>query len=390
MATNNNKPSLPGPENITRVVLDNGITILVYENFAAQSVVITGAVRAGSLYETPEKSGLGAMTASALLRGTQKRDFNTIHTELEEIGASLSFGGGVFNTSFFGHSLAEDLPTVADILADALRNPVFPEKPVERLRGEIMTGLQIRNQDTRYRANRAFRENLYPEGHPYHYASGGSLQTIPTLAIEDLRAFHAKHYGPQGMAVVIVGAVKAADAINIVRERLADWQNTNQPQPPTLPEVPPVPENRRVFVPLPGKSQSDIVMGVPGPSRFADDYMAATMVNSVLGQFGMMGRIGDVVREQHGLAYYAYSSVEGGHGPGPWMVSAGVNPANVELALESIVGELRRISDELVTDEDIADNMAYFTGHLPLQLENNEGIAGTLLNMEMFKLGLDY
>ena len=192
------------------------------------------------------------------------------------------------------------------------------------------------------------------------------------------------------MIVVIVGAVKAADAISIVRERLADWQNADQPQTPTLIDVPPVPEMRRVFVPLPGKTQSDIVMGVPGPSRFADDYIAATMVNSVLGQFGMMGRIGDVVREQHGLAYYAYSSVEGGHGPGAWMVAAGVNPANVELALESIVGELRRISDELVTDEDIADNQAYFTGHLPLQLENNEGIAGTLLNIEMFSLGLDY
>ena len=169
MAKNNSKPSLPGPENITRVVLDNGITVLVYENFAAQSVVITGAVRSGSLYETPEKNGLAAMTASALLRGTQNRDFNTIHSELEEIGASLSFSGGVFNTSFFGHSLAEDLPTVADIMADALRNPTFPDKQVERLRGEIMTGLQIRYQDTRYRANRAFRENLYPEGHPYHY-----------------------------------------------------------------------------------------------------------------------------------------------------------------------------------------------------------------------------
>ena len=77
MATNNNKPSLPGPGNITRVVLDNGITILVYENFAAQSVVNTGAVRAGSLYEAPEKNGLGAMTASALLRGTNNRERNT-------------------------------------------------------------------------------------------------------------------------------------------------------------------------------------------------------------------------------------------------------------------------------------------------------------------------
>lgn len=382
--------SLPGPDTITRVTLENGITVLVYENFAAQSVVLAGSLTAGSQHEAPEKSGLASMTASALMRGTFTRDFDTIHASLEDIGADLDIGAGVHTAGFNGKALAEDLPVLVNLLADVLREPAFPADQVERLRGEIITGLRYRQQDTRFRANRAFRDALYPPNHPYHYSVRGALQTVPEIAVADLADFHRRYYGPAGMIVVIVGAVRAGEAVDIVRARLGDWQNPGQSMPPPLPEVPPLEETRRVNVTIPGKTQSDIVLGVPGPSRLADDYRPALLANSVLGQFGMMGRIGEEVREKRGLAYYAYSTLEGGHGPGPWSVIAGVNPANVQLAVDSIVGEIRRITSEPVSDEDLADNKSYFTGHLPLQLESNEGIAASILNIETYDLGLDY
>jgi zinc protease len=192
------------------------------------------------------------------------------------------------------------------------------------------------------------------------------------------------------MIIVVVGAVKPSEAVEIVRGKFGDWQNTDQPPKPALPDVPALESVQRSSVHVPGKSQSDIILGVAGPSRYADDYRAATLANSILGQFGMMGRIGDEVREKRGLAYYAYSSVEGGQGPGSWNVSAGINPANVDEAIEAIQGEIRRIASEPVTDEELDDNKSYFTGHLPLQLESNEGIAASLLNIATYDLELDY
>jgi zinc protease len=144
------------------------------------------------------------------------------------------------------------------------------------------------------------------------------------------------------------------------------------------------------YVPLPGKTQSDIVLGVPGPGRADPNFHAARLVNSILGQFGMYGRLGASVREAQGLAYYSYSSVEGEAGPGPWRVSAGVNPASVQQAIDSILAEITRITSEPVTPEELADNKSYFTGRLPIQLENNEGVAVSILRMERFGLGLDY
>ncbi|MBL8164848.1 MAG: insulinase family protein [Anaerolineae bacterium] len=384
-----NGTSLPGPDNITRVVLDNGITVLAYQNDAAQSVVITGSLEAGSLHEQPDKSGMASMAASSLMRGTQHRDFDAIHSSLEDIGADLDVGAGVHSVGFNGKALAEDLPVLIDILSDVLRYPAFPTPQVERLRGEIMTGLQYRQQDTRYRANRAFRENLYPFEHAYHHGSRGTLETIPQITLEDIRSFHQRTYGPRGMIITIVGAVRPEEAVEVVRKHLGDWQNPQQAAKPELPPLSALDEIRRASVNVPGKTQSDIVMGVLGPSRYADDYRAATLVNSVLGQFGMMGRIGDEVREKQGLAYYAYSGIEGGHGPGAWSVSAGVNPANVQKAIDSIVNEIRRITTEVVSDDDINDNKSYFIGHLPLQLESNEGIASSIQHMESYNLGLD-
>ena len=382
--------SLPGAHNITRVELENGITVLAYENFAAQSVVICGSLEAGALHYTPYGTGIPSLTASALMRGTQSRDFGTFHAALEDIGADLNISAGVHNVNFNGKALAEDLPILIDLLNDAFRYPTFPAEPVERLRGEILTMLQYRQYDTGYRANRAFREQTYPAQHPYHHTTRGTLESLPQVTLDDLRAFHSTHYGPRGMVLVIVGAVAAAQAVEIARATLGDWQNPAQPTAPTLPPLATIREVRRVDTLVPGKSQSDLLIGVPGPARHDADYRAATLANSVFGQFGMMGRIGEVVREQMGLAYYAYSSLEGGQGPGAWSVNAGVNPQNVERAIEAIRAEIARLIAEPVTEEELADNQAYFTGILPLQLESNEGLAGTLLNIETYDLGLDY
>jgi zinc protease len=136
--------------------------------------------------------------------------------------------------------------------------------------------------------------------------------------------------------------------------------------------------------------QSDIFMGSAGQPRKSPDYYSADLGNSILGQFGMMGRIGDVVRDQAGLAYYAFSSMSGGLGPGPWSVAAGVNPENVDRAIDLIKSEIRRFVTEPVTAEELNDNKSSAIGRLPLALESNAGVAGALLNLERYDLGLDY
>jgi zinc protease len=113
-------------------------------------------------------------------------------------------------------------------------------------------------------------------------------------------------------------------------------------------------------------------------------------MNTILGVFGMMGRIGKSVREEQGLAYYASSQLSGGVGPSPWSASAGVAPGSVEQAIDSIRAEVRRIQQEPVSAEELSDTQAYRTGSLPVSLETNSGLADVITDIEFYQLGLDY
>lgn len=386
MATNS---ALPGPNDIHREVLPNGITILTRSNFNSPSVVIGGFFNAGSLFDPDAKLGLADFVSSALMRGTKTRTFDTIYNELESAGASLGFSSGVHSSGFNGRSLAEDLPLLLNLLAGSLINPTFPKAEVEKLRAQLLTGLAIRAQDTSDMASMVFDEILFRD-HPYSRAEDGHPETVKRITQGDLVKFHREHFGPRGMVIAIVGAVKAEEAVRQVKRALGGWQIKGRKEAPALPPLKPMKKTVRRHHQIAGKSQSDLVIGTVGPMRKDPDFLPASLGNNILGQFGLMGRIGDVVREKAGLAYYAGSSLSAGMGPGSWEVNAGVNPSNVSKAADLIVSELKRFVDDGVTAEELADSQTNYIGRLPLSLESNGGVVGALLNIERHDLGLDY
>jgi zinc protease len=382
-------PSLPGPDDIYREVLPNGITVLSRSNFNSPSVVVSGYFGAGALFDPDDKLGLAEYTTYSLMRGTKKRTFDRIYNELESIGASLGFSAGVHTSGFNGRSLAEDLPLLLSLLSESLISPEFPKVELEKLRAQLLTGLAIRAQDTSDMASMGFDGILFKD-HPYSRPEDGYPETIQKITRRDLVRFHREHYGPRGMVLAVVGAVKPEEAVRQVKRALGGWQANGQEEVPVLPDPRFLKKTVSKHHRIPGKSQSDLVIGTNGPRRRDIEYMSASLGNNILGQFGMMGRIGDVVREKSGLAYYAYSSLSAGTGPGSWEVNAGVNPQNVSKARDLICAELDRFVQEGVTEEELADSQANFVGRLPLSLESNGGVASALLNIERHKLGLDY
>lgn len=379
----------PGPETIRREKLNNGLTVLLYDNPATQTVSIEGLIRAGALSDPEEKAGQADFTSDLLTRGTHTRSFEDISETLESISASLSYGSGYHTTSFSAYCLVEDLDLVLDLLVDTLCRPAFPVDHVEKLRGQIMTGLQMRANDTRRMARLAFQELVY-KNHPYRRSISGYLETIPSITRDELASFHDTYYGPEGMILTLSGAIDIDATLQRIDHTLGRWRNNRQILSETAPDAARPSGLQQRHVPMPDKHQADIIIGLPGPRRSAPDYLDASLMNTILGVFGMMGRIGQSVREEQGLAYYASSRLEGGLGPGAWTASAGVAPENVVRAIESIRHEIRRIMNEPVTPEELADSQAYRTGSLPMSLETNSGIADILTDMEFYGLGLDY
>jgi zinc protease len=385
----NHANSLPGPADIYREVLPNGITVLARSNFNSPSVVVAGYFEAGALFDPDEKLGLAEYTVLSLMRGTRRRTFDEIYHALESVGAGLGFNTGVHKSGFNGRSLAEDLPLLLKLLSEALTMPTFPKAEIEKLRAQLLTGLAIRAEDTSEMASMVFDKILFKD-HPYSRPEDGYPETIRNIKRSDLVRFHREHFGPRGMVIAVVGGVEPEEAVRQVKRALGGWEVKGQKEAPALPPLKPLKKMVAKHHRIAGKSQSDLIIGTNGPMRRDPEFMPASIGNNILGQFGMMGRIGDVVREQSGLAYYAYSSLSAGLGPGSWEVNAGVNPRNVKKASELIQSELKRFVQEGVTEDELADTKANFIGRLPLSLESNGGVANALLNIERHQLGLDY
>ncbi|MDO9301012.1 MAG: insulinase family protein [Anaerolineales bacterium] len=155
------KSSLPSPEDIHRVTLSNGITVLARSSFNTPSISMGGYLPAGSIFESDEKLGLADFVSSSLMRGTQTRTFDAIYNELESVGASMGFDSGVHNISFGGRALVEDFPLLLKLLSESLQAPTFPKSEVEKLRVHMLTGLALREQDTSDMAAMAFDRMLF-------------------------------------------------------------------------------------------------------------------------------------------------------------------------------------------------------------------------------------
>jgi zinc protease len=384
-----NIKSLPGPHDVTRTELDNGLIIMVRPNFNTLSVSIAGYLQAGSIYDPEENLGLADFTATTLMRGTEQFSFQEIYNKLESIGSSLGISAGAHTAGFGGKALADDLPVLLETLADVLQNPTFPKANVERVRSQLLTGLDLRAQDTSDMASLGFDQIAYAN-HPYRFPSDGYIETIQSIKIKDLKDFHQRRYGPKDMVLVMVGPIDPKDVISLTKNYFGDWTNPDQESLITVPDVDPLKETIRKHILVDEKSQVDIIMGVVGPQRSQKDFYPALLGNSILGQFGMMGRIGESVRTRAGLAYYAYSSLSSSIGPGPWTVSAGVDPNNLDQAIHLIIDEIKKFVEQPVSEDELSDVKGNYIGKLPLSLESNSGVASALLNIERHCLGLDY
>jgi len=381
--------ALPGTGNILRRVLTNGISVLVHENHTSPTVIISGYVHAGSQDDDPDKLGLANFTIDVMERGTGNRTFDQLYEEIESIGASFGINAGTHTTYFGAKGLSDHLSLLLDILKDALCNPSFLPEQVEKTRAELMTELQERIHDTRTMAALTFYELAYPKSHPYHRSQLGYIETLTAIKRPHLVTFHEKHISPKDMVIVIVGDVHAERVVTEVARLFSDWQH-DAVKREKLPPVPALRKRLTKSVLVEDKTQSNVVLGWPGPARKHPDFMPCFLANTVLGVFGMYGRLGKKVREENSLAYYAYSSISGGLGPGPWKINTGVDPANIQRVLDIMLSEIQRILDEPIPEDELEDSKAFLTGSLPLHLETNAGVAQAIINIERHNLGLDY
>jgi zinc protease len=372
-----------------RTVIDNGAVVIVQETSTTAAVTINATVRAGGVHESDASAGLAYLTSRVLDRGTTSRTADMLAEELDDRGVVLRLFPTRHTTAVTCTCLAEDFEDVLAIVLDVIRNPVFPEQEAIKRRAEVLTALRQDADNPAVRSMDVLFEMLYGASHPYGRPAKGTAESVERMTREDLAAFHRARFRPAALSLAIVGQVDKSLALDRASRQLDGWSAPAPGEPP-FPAPASIGTREQRLVEMPGKAQSDIAYGFVAIDRLDPKFHAYFVMNNILGQFGLGGRLADNIRERQGMAYYAFSAFDPSIGPGPLMIRAGVDPANVERALAAIDHEVGMLGSDGPTAQELAQSQQYLIGSLPRTLETNAGIAQFLQNEEIFGLGLDY
>jgi zinc protease len=372
-----------------RRVLASGAVAIVQETSTTPAVTINATVRAGGVHEPSSQPGLAYLLGRVLDRGTESRSADVLAEELDDRGVSLRVTTSRHATVVGCTCLSEDFDRVLAIVLDIVRRPLFPEHEFAKRQVECLSAIRQDEDNPSVRAVEALFELLYGATHPYGRRAKGSVESVQRITRQDLVAFHASRFQPVALSLAVVGHVTPGHALTRAEIELDGWSGSALDEP-SLPPPAAALARRQLRIDLLGKSQSEIAYGFTAISRLDPRYDAYFVMNNILGQFGLGGRLADNIRERQGMAYYAFSAFDPSVGVGPLIVRAGVDPENVARALDAIDQEVRAMGTDGPTAEELAQTKQFLIGSIPRTLETNSGIASFLQSEEQFGLGLDY
>jgi zinc protease len=372
-----------------RLELANGAVVTAQETVMTPAVTISAVFRAGSTHDPADHAGLAYLTGRVIDRGTEHRSAAVIAHELDERGVALKASTNRHGLVLTCTCLAEDFSDVLDVVLDVARFPVFPEPEIARRRAEAVTALRQDHDNPASRAVEGLLGMLYGGVHPYGRPLKGTVDSLDAIRRDEIVAFHRARVRPSTLSLAIVGDVPARRAIEQGRAALESWES-----PPAARDVVPpaaAPEaRRRQSIVMPGKAQSDIAYGFVTVRRSDPRYYSYWIMNNILGQFGLGGRLADNIRERQGMAYYAFSSFDPAPAEAPLIVRAGVDPRNVSRTIAAIDHEVAALGAEGPTEREMDETREFLVGSIPRLLETNGSIASFLQVAEEFGLGLDY
>jgi zinc protease len=380
---------MTGGLNPLRTVFPNGVTLLARETRKTPAVTINLTLRCGSVADPSDAHGASHLLSRVIDRGTATLSAADIADALDGRGISISISVSRQLFSLVCTCLAEDFAAVLGLLGEIVKAPSVPEAELATRKGEVTTGLRQDADNPAVRAVDRFMELLYAADHPYGRRIKGTVESVEAITRDRLLSLHAERFGPRDLVAVVVGDVELSRVEQCAQRVFGDWTGRSL-EPPALQAATQPSSRRFVTIPMMNKAQADIAYGFTSVARADPGYYAYLLMNNILGQYALGGRLGDSIRERQGMAYYVFSSFDASTIPGPMMIRAGVASANVERAVASIDTELNAIRSKGVTGRELAESRQYLVGSLPRSLETDAGIASFLQNAEFFGLGLDY
>jgi zinc protease len=372
---------------VHREVLPNGLVLQVVERPALPILTVQMGIRAGSRKDPPGAAGTADLVARLLTEGTITRSAGEIADQIEFVGGRLGAEAERDFARVTVTVLKRDEALGMDLLADIVRRPAFKADEVERVKKEVLGEIEANEDQPDVVAGKAFDRAVYGT-HPYAHPEEGDPDTVTAATPASLMSFHRIHYLPNNAVISFVGDVTVEEARVVTLSAFGDWQRHDE-EMLDLPLAAPPQGIDLVTIDRP-VTQATVIMGHLGLERADPDFYPAVVMNYILGGGGFASRLVHEVRQRQGLAYAIGSGFHAMKDPGDFVVRFQTRNAAANQAIASVLGELRRIRTERVSEEELADAKANLVGGFPLRIDTNGETADLLTFIEMYGLGTTY
>lgn len=370
---------------IQRVTSPGGIEAWLVEQHTIPLIAMDFAFRGGAKLDPADKVGLARLAAATIDEGAGDLDSQAFQKNLETLAVKLGFQTD--QDAFHGglQTLTENSEEAFRLTRLALTAPRFDAEPINRIKAQLLAGLQQADEDPDAIASKAWFAAAFPD-HPYGRPSEGEAQHIERISAEDLRQFTTRQFTRDQLVIAVVGDIDAArlgQLLDATFGGLAKSSNGSD----TAPVIPALNKTIVIKRDIP---QTVMMFGLPGLLRNDPDFIPATVMNYILGSGGFNSRLMVEIREKRGLAYSVFTHLAPLAQSGLFFGSVATQNDRANETVALLRKELARMRDEGVTPEELEDAKTYLTGSYPLRFDSNAKIAEQLLGLQLENIGIDY
>ena len=378
-------PSLAATK-IQHLISPGGIEAWFVQDATVPLIAMEYAFGGGAAQDPADKPGVANMVASLIDEGSGDLDSKTFHERLDRRAIELSFSA---TRDYFRGSLRmlkDNKDEAFDLLHMALTSPHFDATDVERIRSQIVSGLRRDTTNPNALAGRKFLEIAYGD-HPYGRQASGTLESIPTITVADMKDYVRRVIAKDTLKIAVVGDVDPATLGKLLDQTFGGLpaKASLTPVPDIVAAKPP----QRAFVPL-DVPQTVISFGGPGIMRHDPNFMAAYVVNHIIGGGGLSSRLYHEVREKRGLAYSVYQTLLWMDHSALFIGNTGTRADRAGETLDAVEKEIRRMAEEGPTQQELDEAKSYLKGSQMLQLDTSSKLASGLLQYQLDRLPIDY
>lgn len=374
---------------IEEVVTPSGIKAWLVQDRTLPIISLSAAFRGGSGLDPDGKAGTGSMVSLLLDEGAGPYDSLTFQKMLEDRAINLSFDVGKDMFSLSLKTLSENRDEAFTLLGLALSEPRFAQPEIERIRSQILAGMQRDEQDPDLVSARAWLAHVYA-GHPYGRPAKGDAASVATLTADDLKRYAKNAFTRDRLLVAVVGDVDAEEVVPLLEQAFGKLAERKSDRDREISTAPKTYFDGSTTVIERDNPQSVATFGGPGLLRSDPDWYPAMTLNYILGGGGFSSRLTEEVRAKRGLSYSVDTYLQPFMASGAIIGSVASRNDGIMTALDVIRAEWKRMGDEGPSAEELENAKTYLIGSFPLSMSSTSAMASILLSGQVYDLGIDF